>query len=140
MIPDWAPVIISAGILCAAVFVAWRSGFWRSQDQREAREARDTGRIERIDSNARAEIARVERELKAEVAKLGSAQAASSLDVAIRLTKVEETIRHLPTADQVAQLIDRLGRVEAGMAAVEVRMETQTELTRTIRDHILERE
>lgn len=113
---------------------------------REDRRAQD-GKIERVDTTARTEIGRVERELQA---RLEAAQAEtvrverkiderlSAQDVAIG--RLQERVEHLPTADDLERLTEKLGAVERGLARADAKVDGINDMVRTIRDHIIRRE
>jgi hypothetical protein len=135
--PEYLALGFSGLLVMFSIFTYWRSGAWRSQDARDAERAGTSGRIERVDSNARSEIGRIERELKERIAGVEAAQALSLMGFSERLARVEEQIKHLPTGEQMDRMIERLGGVEGEVKALLARSEAQTELTRTIRDHIM---
>lgn len=120
---------VPIGTLAVAIFVAWRTGGWRSSDAQEARESRTGQRIERIDATARATIERLEKDLRGELGGMNN-----------RLTRLEERVEHLPTAQDVKELADRVGEIEVQVAGVAEKVSNTQEMVRVVRDHILESE
>lgn len=103
---------------------------------REDRRAQD-GKIERVDQTARDSIDRVERELKSELNAQGR-----------QLDRLQEQVRHLPTAEDIEEVrgaVAELGREMRGataelgreVASATAKIDGQSEMVRTIRDHIL---
>ena len=108
----------------------------RSLDLGFAKDERTEGKIEKVDTQARASIARVEAEFRRDHDDLKSGMAGSIMDLAVRLARVEETVRHLPSAEQIDKLIDRLALVEREVGSVGTKVEGQSEMLRFVRDHV----
>lgn len=115
-----ALLFVGAMINFALARVGVRMGW-----SREDRIAQD-GKIERIDHHARESINRVEKELGQ---RLGQVERTCE--------RLDERIRHLPTADDIDELNRRLAGVESGLSGATAKIEGQTEMVRTIRDHIM---
>lgn len=113
------------GAAIAFVFnqIAIRLG-WAREDK-----AATGKKIERVDELARAEIARVERELGKRVGGLEK-----------QISTLAETVRHLPTADDLERLTDKVAEIHGSTRSIEATVSGHGELLRTIRDHILNRE
>ncbi|MNU42697.1 hypothetical protein D3C71_314620 [compost metagenome] len=94
---------------------------WGREDRRD-----NDRKIERVDQHARDNIARVERELKEQLNDQGH-----------KLTRLQEQVRHLPTADDIEEVRAGVARVDASLSAVTAKVEGTSEMVRTIRDHIL---
>ena len=94
---------------------------WSREDRRDSER-----KIERVDQTARADIARVERELKAELSDHGR-----------KLERLEERVDHLPTADDVQELAKRLADVDRGLSGVVSKVDGMSVNVKTILDHIL---
>lgn len=122
-------LVVPLGTLAVAIFVAYRTGGWRSVDAQEARESRTGQRIERVDATARQTIERLEKDLRAEVGGMNN-----------RLTRLEERVDHLPTAQDVKELAERVGEIEVQVAGVAEKVANTQEMVRVVRDHILEGE
>lgn len=135
---NWLQLILSAlaGGVVMFVFNRWA----RSLDRGADKEAQTDGKIEKVDSQARASIARVESEFRQSLEDVKHGMGASLMDLAVRLTRVEENVRHLPSAEQMDKLIDRLGLVEREVGVIGAKVDGQSEMVRTIRDHIMEGE
>ena len=135
---NWLQILVSAvaGGLVMFVFNRWA----RSLDLGSAKEERTEGKIEKIDSQARASIARIEAEFRDALDGLKSGMGASLMDLAVRLTRVEENVRHLPSADQVDKLIDRLALVEREVGSIGAKVDGLSEMTRFVRDHMARQE
>ena len=131
---NWLQIILSAFAGGLVMFIFNR--FARSLDLGFAKEERTEGRIEKVDSQARASISRVENELRQSHDELKSGVAGQVMDLAVRLARVEETVRHLPSAEQIDKLIDRLALVEREVGSVSTKVEGQSEMVRFIRDHV----
>ena len=117
------------GLLGAFIGAVVKFGFDRwSQSLGWTREERkDSDRkIERVDQTARDNIARVERELKDQLSSQG-----------LRLERLQEQVRHLPTADDIEEVRSGVAGVRADLASATAKIEGQTEMVRTIRDHIM---
>ena len=95
---------------------------WARDDKRD-----QAARIDRVDQIARDSIARVERELSD---KLNSH--------AHLLTRLQEQVCHLPTAEDIEEVRAAVARVDAGLSAVTAKVDGTSEMVRTIRDHILQ--
>lgn len=122
-------LLVPIGTLAVAIFVAYRTGGWRSVDAQEARESRTGQRIERIDATARQSIERLEKDLRMELGGMNN-----------RLTRLEERVDHLPTAQDVKELAERVGEIEVQVAGVAEKVANTQEMVRVVRDHILESE
>ncbi len=94
---------------------------WSREDRRDSDK-----KIERVDQTARDNIARVERELKDQLSGQG-----------LRLERLQEQVRHLPTADDIEEVRSGVAGVRADLASATAKIEGQTEMVRTIRDHIM---
>ncbi len=92
---------------------------------REDRRAQD-GKIERIDSHARAEVSRIERELGG---RLGS------METEVRV--LCERVENLPTADDMQALDRRLADVDRGLSGVVSKVDGMGANVKTILQHIL---
>lgn len=92
---------------------------------REDRRAQD-GKIERVDQHARDTVARVERELKSELHAQGR-----------QLDRLQEQVRHLPTAEDIEEVRGAVADLGREVASAAAKIEGQTEMVRTIRDHVL---
>lgn len=110
-----------------AAFATFLFNRWAAQIgwNREDRRAQD-GKIERVDHQARDSIARVERELKQELNDQGR-----------QLERLQEQVRHLPTADDIEEVRDAVAGLGREVASATAKIEGQTEMVRTIRDHVL---
>lgn len=109
----------------------------RSLDLGFAKDERTDGKIEKVDTQARASIARLEGELRHTADEIKSSLI---MDLKVRVTRVEETILYLPSREQLDKLIDRLGLVEREVSVIGAKTEGVAEMVRTIRDHIMEGE
>lgn len=109
----------------------------RSLDLGFAKDERTEGKIEKVDTQARASIARLESELRHTADDIKSSLI---MDLKERMTRVEETIRHMPSGEQIDKLIDRLGLVEREVGVIGAKTEGVSDMVRTIRDHIMEGE
>lgn len=113
-----------------AAFATFLFNRWAAQIgwNREDRRAQD-GKIERVDQQARDSIARVERELKHELNAQGR-----------QLERLQEQVRHLPTAEDIEEVRNAVASLGREVASATAKIEGQTEMVRTIRDHILRAE
>jgi len=135
---NWLQIIIAALAGGGVTFLFNRLA--RSLDLGFAKEERTEGKIEKVDSQARASIARIEAEFREALDGLKSGMGASLMDLALRLTRVEENVRHLPSADQVDKLIDRLALVEREVGSIGAKVDGLSEMTRFVRDHMARQE
>lgn len=130
-------LIGSLGAILAA-FATFLFNRWAAQIgwNREDRRAQD-GKIERVDHQARDSIARVERELTEKLSDQGR-----------KLTRLEEQVRHLPTGDDIEEVRNAVASLEREMrgataelgrevASATAKIDGQSEMVRTIRDHVL---
>lgn len=131
---NWLQIVIAALVGGGVTFLFNRLA--RSMDVGFAKDERTEGKIEKVDTQARASIARVETELRRDHDELKSGIAGQIMDLAVRLARVEETVRHLPSAEQIDKLIDRLALVEREVGSVITKVEGQSEMVRFIRDHV----
>lgn len=99
---------------------------------REDKKAQD-GKIERVDSHARSEISRIERELGGKISDLGTEVGHISADVRV----LSERIENLPTADDIQSLDRRLADVDRGLSAVVSKVDGTSANVKTILEHIL---
>lgn len=99
---------------------------------REDKKAQD-GKIERIDSHARSEITRIERELGGKISELGTDVSQVTADVRV----LTERIENLPTADDIQSLDRRLAAVDRGLSAVVSKVDGTSANVKTILEHIL---
>ncbi|PZR32279.1 hypothetical protein [Caulobacter segnis] len=131
-------IIVSAFVGGVAVFLFNR---WaRLLDRGSEKEERTEGKIEKVDGQARASIARVETEFRKALDDLKAGMAGSIMDLAVRLTRVEETVRHLPSGEQIDKLIDRLSLVEREVGVIGTKIDGWAETVRMVRDHIMQNE
>lgn len=123
---NWESIALAAALGASAKWgydqISMRMG-WSREDAREQRR-----KVEQVDSHARGELARVERELKKEIS-----------DLKLEQGRMAEQIRHLPTADDIQHLQQGLGRLEREMGTALARIEGQTDMVRTIRDHLMDK-
>lgn len=138
MPPHWIQIAVS--LLLGGMITFLFNRLARSLDLGAAKEERTDGKIEKVDTQARASIARVEAEYRKAHEDLKTGLGHSHMDLAVRLTRVEETVRHLPSGEQIDKLIDRLSLVEREVGVVAAKVDGQSEMVRTIRDHVLETE
>ena len=121
-------LLVLGGVITAALkFLADRIGVqmgWNREDKRD-----QDGKIQRIDSHARAEIARIEKEL-------GGRVAAVETDVGI----LTERVANLPTADDIQSLDRRLADVDRGLSGVVSKVDGMSGNVKTILEHILSQE
>lgn len=94
---------------------------WSREDRRDSEK-----KIERVDQTARDNIARVERELKDQLSGQG-----------LRLERLQEQVRHLPTADDIEEVRRAVASVEREVSSAVAKIEGSSEMVRTIRDHIM---
>ncbi len=94
---------------------------WTREDKR----AQD-GKIERVDTHARSEVARIERELGGRVANI-------ERSVAVLCERVE----NMPTADDMQALDRRLSAVDRGLSGVTSKVDGMSANVKTILEHIL---
>lgn len=99
---------------------------------REEKKAQD-GKIERVDSLARAEVARIERELGGKIAGLEKTVGTVAGDVRVLAERVE----NLPTADDIQSLDRRLADVDRGLSGVVSKVDGMSGNVKTILEHIL---
>lgn len=95
---------------------------------REDRRAQDN-KIERVDTHARSEVARIEREL-------GGRLNTVERDVEV----LTERVANMPTADDMRALDQRLAAVDRGLAGVVSKVDGMSGNVKTILQHILESE
>ncbi|WP_333896266.1 DUF2730 family protein [Brevundimonas aurantiaca] len=110
------------GALFKFLFDRWSQHLGWSREERKDSDRK----IERVDQTARADIQRVERELKAELSDHGR-----------KLERLEERVDHLPTADDVQELAKRLSDVDRGLSGVVSKVDGMNVNVKTILDHIL---
>lgn len=114
------------GVFIGAV-VKFAFDRWGQQLGWSREERRDSDKkIERVDQTARDNIARVERELKDQLSGQG-----------LRLERLAEQVRHLPTADDIEEVRRAVANVEREVSSAVAKIEGSSEMVRTIRDHIL---
>ena len=94
---------------------------WSREDRRDSEK-----KIERVDQTARDNIARVERELKDQLSGQG-----------LRLERLQEQVRHLPTADDIEEVRRAVASVEREVSSAVAKIEGSSEMVRTLRDHIM---
>lgn len=135
---NWLQIILSAVAGGLVMFIFTRLS--RSLDLGFDKEQRTEGKIEKVDSQARASIARIEAEFAEALDGLKTGVGASLMDLAVRLTRVEENVRHLPSADQVDKLMDRLASVDREVGAIGAKVDGLSEMTRFVRDHMARQE
>jgi hypothetical protein len=135
---NWLQIVIAA--LAGGLVTFLFNRLARSLDVGFAKEERTEGKIEKVDTQARASIARVETEFRQSIDGLKAGMASSIMDLALRLTKVEENVRHLPSAEQMDKLIDRLSLVEREVGVIGTKIDGWAETVRMVRDHIMQSE
>lgn len=101
---------------------------WTREDKR----AQD-GKIERVDTHARAEIGRIERELGGSIRDLGTKVGAVDSEVQV----LSERVANLPTADDIQSLDRRLADVDRGLSGVVSKVDGMSGNVKTILEHIL---
>lgn len=94
---------------------------WSREEKRD-----QDGKIQRVDSHARSELTRIERELGG---RLGTVEK----DVGV----LSERVENLPTADDMQELNRRLGEVDRGLGSVVSKVDGVNGTVKTILDHIL---
>lgn len=113
-------LVVGAGLKHLFDRLAAQRG-WDREDKR----AQD-GKIERVDSQARESIARVERELGAKLHEQGTA-----------IARLDEKVAGLPTSDDMDALNRRLTDLDRGLSGVLSKAEGINGTVKTILDHIL---
>lgn len=118
-------VFVSGGVFTALLKFGFdRIGAhlgWSREDKRD-----QDGKIERMDSHARAEVARIERAL-------GDRLNTVESDVGI----LKEKIEHLPTDEDIARLAEGLARVDRGLGGVQAKVDGMNTNLQTVLQHIL---
>jgi hypothetical protein len=122
-----AAALIGAACTGLVAFVIGR--FSKAIDRRDTLDEKTQGKIEQVDHTARESISRVERELTRQVSEL-----------TVSLATLSGTVTHLPTGEEMRSLTHRLAQVEREVTGAVATLDSNTEMVRTIRDHILESE
>lgn len=115
-----ALLVVGASLKFAFDQIMTRMGW--SRDDRRAQD----GKIERVDSHARSEIARIERELGGRLHEVES-------DVGV----LAERVANMPTSDDMQALDRRLADVDRGLSGVVSKVEGMSGNVKTILEHIL---
>ena len=125
-----------AAVALLVIGAVLKAGFDRVAAERgwtrEDKKAQD-GKIERIDSHARSEITRIERELGGKITTLSRDVGQVTADVRV----LTERIENLPTADDIQSLDRRLADVDRGLSAVVSKVDGTSANVKTILEHIL---
>lgn len=119
--------LAATGLLCVGAALKFAFDRWGVQIgwDREAKKATD-GKIERVDTHARAELGRIERELGD---RLNAVE--RSVDV------LAERVDALPTSDDFQALDRRLAEVSREVSAASTKVDGVSQTAKTILEHIL---
>ena len=124
--------LIVLGAVLKFAFDRWGAQLGWTREEKRAQD----GKIERVDTHARAEIGRIERELGGKIGDLGAKVGTVAADMRV----LSERVENLPTADDIQSLDRRLAEVDRGLSGVMSKVDGMNGNVKTILEHILQQE